>query len=67
MNLLFRLFIFGLLPLLIAKPINPDGKETSVLLENINNKGKNYKYYEREMWISETCESTSDPEINDTP
>jgi hypothetical protein len=46
MNLLFRLFIFGLLPLLIAKPINPDGKETSVLLENINNKGKNYKYYE---------------------
>ena len=46
MNLLFRLFIFGLLSLLIAKPISPDGKETSVLLENINNNGKNYKYYE---------------------
>ena len=46
MNLLFRLFIFILISLLIAKPINPDGKETSVLLENINNNGKNYKYYE---------------------
>jgi hypothetical protein len=46
MSLLFRLYIFGLFPLLMAKTINPDGKETSVLLENINNNGKNYKYYE---------------------
>ena len=36
MSLLFRLYIFGLFPLLIAKTINPDGKETSVLLENIS-------------------------------
>ena len=43
MNLLFRLFIFGLLPLLIAKPINPDGKETSVLLENIKKRGRKYE------------------------
>ena len=46
MNLLFNLFVFTLLSFLIGKPIIPFGDEQSVLLVNINDKGKNYTYYD---------------------
>ena len=46
MSLLYKFFIFTLFSLLIAKPINPSDDEKSVLITNVNKKGKNYKYYE---------------------
>ena len=46
MNLLFKLSVFTLLSLLIGKPIIPSGDEQSVLLVNVNDKGKNYTYYD---------------------
>lgn len=46
MSLLYKLLIFTLFTLLIARPINPSNKETSVLITNLDKKGKNYKYYE---------------------
>ena len=46
MSLLYKFLIFGLFTLLIAKPINPSGKESQVLITNLDKKSKNYKYHE---------------------
>lgn len=46
MNLLYKLLFFTFFGLLMAKPISPIDNEKSVLITNLDNKNKNYKYYE---------------------
>ena len=46
MSLLYKLLIFTSFAFIIARSINPSGKESQVLITDVDKKGKNYKYYE---------------------